>query len=40
MGRGERKSGHEGWRCDFDFLMSPKGFVGVIEGKYANREAA
>lgn len=40
MGRGERKSGHEGWRCDFDFLMSTKGFIGVIEGKYANREAA
>jgi Helix-turn-helix domain len=40
MGRGERKPGHEGWRCDFDFLMTPARFVGVIEGKYANREAA
>lgn len=40
MGRGERKAGHEGWRCDFDFLMAPAKFVGVIEGKYANREAA
>lgn len=40
MGRGERKAGHEGWRCDFDFLMTPAKFVGVIEGKYANREAA
>jgi hypothetical protein len=40
MGRGERKPGHEGWRCDFDFLMKPDRFVGVIEGKYANREAA
>lgn len=40
MGRGERKAGHESWRCDFDFLMSPKGFVGVIEGKYTNRGAA
>jgi hypothetical protein len=40
MGRGERKPGHEGWRCDFDFLMTPAKFVGVIEGKYTNREAA
>lgn len=39
MGKGERKAGHEGWRCDFDFLTSIKGFVGVIEGKYVNREA-
>jgi hypothetical protein len=40
MGRAERGHGHEAWRCDFDFLVSPKGFVGVIEGKYANRGAA
>jgi hypothetical protein len=40
MGRSERRAGHEGWRCDFDFLMTPAKFVGVIEGKYANREAA
>ena len=26
--------------ADFDFLFSPKGFTGVIEGKYDNREAA
>lgn len=23
-----------GWRCDFDFLVSPSGFAKVIEGKY------
>jgi hypothetical protein len=40
MGRTERKAGYEGWRCDFDKLMEPAKFVGVIEGKYANREAA
>ena len=40
MGRTDRKQGHEGWRCDFDFLMTPAKFVGVVEGKYANREAA
>lgn len=40
MGRGSRNPGHEGWRCDFDFLMTPTKFVGVIEGKYTNREAA
>lgn len=39
MGRTDRKQGHEGWRCDFDFLMTPAKFVGVVEGKYANREA-
>lgn len=39
MGRGQRKAGHEGWRCDFDFLMNPAKFVGVIEGKYSNMEA-
>lgn len=27
------------YRVDFDKLMSPAGFVGVIEGKYDNREA-
>lgn len=27
------------YRVDFDKLISPGGFVGVIEGKYANREA-
>ncbi len=40
MGRGQRGAGYEGWRCDFDKLMEPSKFVGVIEGKYANREAA
>jgi hypothetical protein len=39
-GRSERKAGHEGWRADFDFLTTPKGFTGVIEGKYTNRGAA
>lgn len=28
------------YRVDFDKLMSPAGFVGVIEGKYDNREVA
>jgi uncharacterized protein YdaU (DUF1376 family) len=27
-------SGDRSWRADFDFLISPKGFKGVIEGKY------
>lgn len=40
MGRSERKAGHEGWRCDFDFLMTQAKFIGVIEGKYANRDSA
>lgn len=26
--------GERAWRADFDFLLSPKGFKGVIEGKY------
>ena len=25
------------WHADFDFLISPRGFTGVIEGKYENR---
>lgn len=28
------------YRVDFDKLMSPSGFMGVIEGKYDNREVA
>lgn len=39
-GRSERGAGHEGWRADFDFLISMKGFTGVIEGRYTNRGAA
>jgi len=31
MGRGARSSGHEGWRCDIDFLLSEKGKLQVIE---------
>lgn len=30
---------HSGWMADFDFLLSPKGFTGVREGKYDNHEA-
>lgn len=40
MGRQEGGRGHEGWRNSFDFLIGNKGFIGVIEGKYASREAA
>jgi len=28
------ESGDRTWKADFDFLLSPKGFKGVIEGKY------
>lgn len=28
------------YMTDFDFLMSPKGFAGVVEGKYDSREGA
>lgn len=31
MGHGGRSSGHEGWRCDLDFLLSEKGMKQVIE---------
>lgn len=31
MGRGHKAAGHEGWQCDFDFLMSEKGKKHVIE---------
>lgn len=34
MGRTQREDRHAGWRCDIDFLLSPKGFRGVLEGKY------
>jgi hypothetical protein len=27
-------TGHDGWRPDFDFLTSEKGYIGVLEGKY------
>jgi len=37
MGRGVKASGHEGWECDFDFLLSEKGKKQVIE---KTREAA
>lgn len=40
MGRIARTGQHKAWRCDVDFLISPTGFWGVIEGKYENREAA
>jgi len=31
MGRTTRGASHEGWRCDFDFLMSERGMKQVIE---------
>ena len=31
MGRGHKAPGHEGWRCDFDFLLTEKGKKHVIE---------
>ena len=31
MGRGYKAPGHEGWQCDFDFLLSEKGKKHVIE---------
>lgn len=31
MGRTQRAAGHEGWRADFDFLISDKGLKQVIE---------
>ena len=31
MGKGSRASGHEGWVCDFDFLLTEKGKKQVIE---------
>lgn len=31
MGRGHKAAGHEGWQCDFDFLLSEKGKKHVIE---------
>ncbi len=40
MGRIARTGQHKTWRCDVDFLISPTGFWGVIEGKYDNRAAA
>lgn len=34
MGRLPPRPGHENWRCDIDYLLSPRGFTGVIEGKF------
>ena len=31
MGRGTKASGHEGWACSLDFLLSEKGRIQVIE---------
>ena len=31
MGRGTKATGHEGWTCSIDFLMSEKGRIQVIE---------
>lgn len=38
-GRRRSSGAHAGWSADFDFLISPKGFTGVREGKYDNQEA-
>lgn len=39
-GRKRGSGEHSGWTADFDFFIKPKGFIGVIEGKYDNQEAA
>lgn len=31
MGRTSRSAGHEGWRCDFDFLLTDRGIKQVVE---------
>lgn len=31
MGRGSKAPGHEGWRCDLDFLLTDRGIKQVIE---------
>lgn len=31
MGRTQPSKGHEGWRCDFDFLLSDAGLKAVVE---------
>ena len=36
MGRGYKAPGHEGWSCDFDFLLSEKGKKQVIERTVVN----
>lgn len=38
-GRRKSSGSHSNWSPDFDFLISPKGFTGVREGKYDNQEA-
>lgn len=39
MGRVQGKDGRT-WNADFDWLLSDKGFKGVIEGKYESRATA
>lgn len=34
MGEVQAGAGHRNWRASFDFLLSPNGFAGVVEGKY------
>ena len=36
MGRVPPKEGQKQWSADLDFILSPKGFVKIIEGKYDN----
>ena len=31
MGRSNRSEGHSTWRCDFDFLLTEKGKIHVVE---------
>lgn len=39
-GKVTRRDNGRPFMADLDFLFSPKGFAGVIEGKYDNREVA
>ena len=37
MGRGTKVPGHEGWRCDLDFLLTSRGMKHVIERTEASQ---
>lgn len=39
-GKISRRDNGRPFMADLDFLLSPKGFAGMIEGKYENREVA
>ncbi len=34
-----RGTNDRGWRCDFDFILSPSNFVKILEGKYDRQQA-